>query len=135
MSTTIMPNAIGPDLNILNAGSAPVDLANVKSSLLFHRRGGTPLSSSTVTTRDITTAQMTGFDKSKVVAVFVPMGATATPTADTYLELSFTSASLPPGTASLGQFSNPQLDLRGQIQPAERLVVQRRVGGNVWRTP
>ena len=97
-STNTAANTIGPNLNILNAGSAPVDLANVKVHYYFTADGDTSLQFE-CDYAGYYNSGMTGFDKSKVIAVFVPMGATATPTADTYLELSFTSASLPAGTA------------------------------------
>lgn len=95
-TTSTNANTIGPDLNIVNAGLTAVDLANVKVHYYFTADGDTSL----VFNCDYAgyfNSGMTGFDCSHVMSAFVRMGANATSTADTYLELSFSTASLPAG--------------------------------------
>jgi hypothetical protein len=78
---------------ILNPGGGTVDLANVKVHYYFTAEGDTSLKFEC----DYAgfPSGLSGFACGNVTGAFVSMGANATPFADTYLELSFASISLP----------------------------------------
>ena len=89
-------NTIPVDLNITNTSSAAVDLAIVSVHYYFTADGDTSLAFNCDYAGPYMNNVVT-FSSANVSAAFVPLGAAATMYADTYLELSFTSASLPAG--------------------------------------
>jgi hypothetical protein len=92
-TTAASTTTIGPDLNIVNEGAAG-DLANIKIHYYFTAEGDTSLEFDSDYAGYFNSG-MTGFGATDVTGAFVAMGANATPYADTYLEISFASASLP----------------------------------------
>jgi hypothetical protein len=83
------PTTISQRLNIANAGSTTVDLANVRAHYYFTTAGATLPLALAVDYAGYSNG-MTGFSSANVAGVFVSMGANSTAYADTYLELSFT---------------------------------------------
>jgi len=78
-----------------------VDLSTVKIHYYFTADGDTSLVFNCDYSGYVNT-NMTGLSAANVSGTFVSMGANATPYADTYLEISFTSATLPAsGTAAV----------------------------------
>ena len=93
--------AISENMNIINNGSAALDMSSVTLHYYFTADGVTSL----VFSCDYAGPYMNNvvtFSCANVISAFVPMGSASTMYADTYLELSFTSTSLPAGgTASV----------------------------------
>lgn len=75
-----------------------LDLANVRLRYYFLGQGSTALVLA-CDFADYSNFAMSGFNCSNVSTNFVAMGASSTANADTYAELSFSSAPLPPGSS------------------------------------
>jgi hypothetical protein len=101
MSTGTNANTIGPDLDLVNEGATAVDLSTVKIHYYFTADGDTSLAFNCDYSGYVNT-NLTGLSSANVSGTFVSMGANATPYADTYLEIAFTTATLPAsGTAAV----------------------------------
>jgi hypothetical protein len=103
MATGTNANTIGPDLDVVNEGAAAVDLSTVKVHYYFTADGDTSLAFNCDYSGYVN-SNLTGLSSANVSGAFVPMGANATPYADTYLEISFTSATLPAGGTAAVNF-------------------------------
>jgi hypothetical protein len=90
--------SIQPNLNVYNEGSNAIDLTAIRVHYYFNADGCTSLMFECFYAGY--TSGATGVEcPGSIGATFVPLGANATPTADTYLEISFAAGSLPPGAA------------------------------------
>jgi hypothetical protein len=96
------PNNIAQDLHLINTGVAAVDLTSVKIHYYYTADGDT----FPVFVCDYAgyVTGMAGLSSSNVMGAFVSLGANATPYADTFLEISFTSQSLSPGSSAAVNF-------------------------------
>ncbi|MBV9948989.1 MAG: hypothetical protein JOZ69_19225 [Myxococcales bacterium] len=95
---TAAANTIAADLNIINAGTAAIDLSAVRVRYFFTADGDPAL----VFNCDYAgyfQSNMSGFSASGVSGTFLAFQTAASPLVDTVLELSFASAPLPPGAA------------------------------------
>jgi hypothetical protein len=89
------PKTLNVYLNIVNTGASAVNLANVRIHYYFKTNANPSPLVFVCDYAGYYMSPMTGFDKSGGTGTFVPIGQNATPYADTFLELTFTSASLP----------------------------------------
>jgi hypothetical protein len=103
MATGTNANTIGPDVDLVNEGSLAVDLSTVKIHYYFTADGDTSLAFNCDYSGYVN-SNLTGLSSANVSGVFVAMGAQATPYADTYLEISFTSATLPAAATAAVNF-------------------------------
>ncbi len=102
-ATKASANTIGPDLDIINEGTTALDLASVKVHYYFTADGDTSLAFN-CDYAGYSGTNLTGVTAADVTGVFVSMGANSTPYADTYLELSFASGTLPAGVTVSANF-------------------------------
>jgi Cellulose binding domain len=93
-TSMMQANTIGPYVNLVNTGPMAIDLASVKVHYYYTADGDT----SSVFACDYAgyyNSAMTGFSGADVMGSFVPLGTNATPYADTFLDISFSSINLP----------------------------------------
>jgi L,D-peptidoglycan transpeptidase YkuD (ErfK/YbiS/YcfS/YnhG family) len=93
--STVTTTSISPSIHISTTASGGVDLANVKLHYYYTADGNSSPAFACDTLHYVNSAMgLSGC----ATGTFVPMGSSATPLADTFLEISFPSAKLPAGT-------------------------------------